>query len=323
MVCLIKSKYEEELNHLTEVLGSYKRAYAVLCCNNGYTLDKTKEGKSSKLYNDLLEYYKGDVNKAEQKKAQLFTSDFTDTYGKWFQDGFEIQEQYKDVFDENGEPILFRSGKQTQEQNYLENPYFGTSNDKILLEEKSENFEQPYDAERFATSEQRMVDQYILENANRDSEGRLLAPNGKPSHLTEKQYVQVRTKAFKAWFGDWEKEYTPPRQYNLSTWERTGEYVNILKKDFLGNTYSISTEILYHPVERKETTKEDPFGFNSIGVSKVIKVGTLVNRSNPLNGICQYTAQRIQAFLKDRYGIEVHTNIIDAKSPVTGEIMSV
>lgn len=143
MVCLIKSKYEEELNHLTEVLGSYKRAYAVLCCNNGYTLDKTKEGKSSKLYNDLLEYYKGDVNKAEQKKAQLFTSDFTDTYGKWFQDGFEIQEQYKDVFDENGEPILFRSGKQTQEQNYLENPYFGTSDDKILLEEQKQ-IENPF-----------------------------------------------------------------------------------------------------------------------------------------------------------------------------------
>ena len=315
MVCLIKSKYEEELNHLTEVLGSYKRAYAVLCCNNGYTLDKTKEGKSSKLYNDLLEYYKGDVNKAEQKKAQLFTSDFTDTYGKWFQDGFEIQEQYKDVFDENGEPILFKPSIE-------ETPYFGTSDDKILLEEKSENFEQPYDAERFATSEQSMEEQYILENAKRDSEGRLLAPNGKPSNLTEKQYVQVRTEAFKDWFGDWEKEYTPPRQYNLSTWERTGEYVNILKKDFLGNTYSVSEEILSHPVERKETTKEDPFGFNSIGVSKVIKVGTLVNRSNPLNGICQYTAQRIQAFLKDRYGIEVHTNIIDAKSPVTGEIIT-
>lgn len=514
MVCLIKSKYEEELNHLTEVLGSYKRAYAVLCCNNGYTLDKTKEGKSSKLYNDLLEYYKGDVNKAEQKKAQLFTSDFTDTYGKWFQDGFEIQEQYKDVFDENGEPILFRSGKQksdfskveeqlvlvferipelskigsireyaayladkfpnsvdkniywhgtnedfsegfksakkgkgsgapeTQSRNdfYLakqawtvlqyvngvnrnsvdkngfahwnklwwelkeimsngrrennnwkdivigketvrqgipnkkgvfnrdkggsngkwlserkadygyenksdkeffedilgiqwgkdtfntwtkrnaevfkalektqkgiypaiintqnpirekgqntyyeeqrglftqaeresndailgehtdnefgsdvaivlnaseknvhflgtkedvegfkkwleenraskvvdengesilfkpsieETPYFGTSNDKILLEEKSENFEQSYDAERFATSEQSMEEQYILENAKRDDKGRLLAPNGKPSNLTEKQYVQVRTKAFKDWFGDWEND---------------------------------------------------------------------------------------------------------------------
>jgi hypothetical protein len=33
----------------------------------------------------------------------------------------------------------------------------------------------------------------------------LLAPNGKPSNLTERQYAQVRTKAFIDWFGDWEK----------------------------------------------------------------------------------------------------------------------
>ena len=32
------------------------------------------------------------------------------------------------------------------------------------------------------------------------------APNGKPTNLTEKQWVQVRTKAFKEWFGDWEEE---------------------------------------------------------------------------------------------------------------------
>ena len=31
------------------------------------------------------------------------------------------------------------------------------------------------------------------------------APNGKPSKLTPKQWAQVRTKAFKQWFGDWEK----------------------------------------------------------------------------------------------------------------------
>lgn len=46
--------------------------------------------------------------------------------------------------------------------------------------------------------------QYILANAKRDSEGHLLAPNGKKSNLTERQYAQVRTKAFKDWFGDWE-----------------------------------------------------------------------------------------------------------------------
>ena len=30
------------------------------------------------------------------------------------------------------------------------------------------------------------------------------APNGKPTNLTERQWLQVRTKAFKDWFGDWE-----------------------------------------------------------------------------------------------------------------------
>lgn len=44
----------------------------------------------------------------------------------------------------------------------------------------------------------------ILNNAPRNSEGKLLASNGKVSNLTEKQYAQVRTKAFKNWFGDWE-----------------------------------------------------------------------------------------------------------------------
>lgn len=51
--------------------------------------------------------------------------------------------------------------------------------------------------------EQRL--QTILDKAPRDSKGRLLAPNGKPSNLPERLYAQVRTKEFKDWFGDWEK----------------------------------------------------------------------------------------------------------------------
>jgi len=34
------------------------------------------------------------------------------------------------------------------------------------------------------------------------------APNGKPTNLTERQWLQVRTKAFKEWFGDWENDPT-------------------------------------------------------------------------------------------------------------------
>lgn len=34
----------------------------------------------------------------------------------------------------------------------------------------------------------------------------MTAPNGKPSNLTEQQWLQVRTPAFKQWFGDWEDD---------------------------------------------------------------------------------------------------------------------
>lgn len=36
--------------------------------------------------------------------------------------------------------------------------------------------------------------------------GYMLAPNGKPTNLSEDQWLQVRTPNFKKWFGDWEKE---------------------------------------------------------------------------------------------------------------------
>ena len=50
-------------------------------------------------------------------------------------------------------------------------------------------------------------EQEILKNAPRDAEGKLLVkPGGPVSNLDEKQYAQVRTKAFKRWFGDWEND---------------------------------------------------------------------------------------------------------------------
>ena len=44
----------------------------------------------------------------------------------------------------------------------------------------------------------------IVERAKADGTF-MKAPNGKPTNLSERQWVQVRTKAFKEWFGDWEK----------------------------------------------------------------------------------------------------------------------
>lgn len=46
-------------------------------------------------------------------------------------------------------------------------------------------------------------EQSIMERAKADGTY-MKAPNGKPSSLDERQWVQVRSKAFKKWFGDWE-----------------------------------------------------------------------------------------------------------------------
>lgn len=48
-------------------------------------------------------------------------------------------------------------------------------------------------------------EQSIIDKAKKNGTF-MKAPNGKPTNLTEKQWVQVRTKAFKDWFGDWEAE---------------------------------------------------------------------------------------------------------------------
>lgn len=71
--------------------------------------------------------------------------------------------------------------------------------------------------------EQRL--QTILDEAPRDSKGRLLAPNGKPSNLPERLYAQVRTKEFKDWFGDWQndpKNASESNQVKSAGGENTG-----------------------------------------------------------------------------------------------------
>ena len=63
-------------------------------------------------------------------------------------------------------------------------------------------------------------DSLQFDNVGRNREGiklsgdnkKLLAPNGKPSNLNAMQWAQVRTEAFKKWFGDWE---TVARQIHL------------------------------------------------------------------------------------------------------------
>ena len=80
--------------------------------------------------------------------------------------------------------------------------------DSTLLEKKLRK-ERKKDSENADTSfhetKAESEEQNIIERA-KDNGTYMKAPNGKPTNLNEKQWKQVRTKAFKDWFGDWENE---------------------------------------------------------------------------------------------------------------------
>ena len=86
----------------------------------------------------------------------------------------------------------------------------------------------------------------ILAKAPKDSQGRLLAPNRKPSNLTERQYAQVRTKAFKEWFGDWEND---PKNASKIV-DENGEPLVVYRGDAAG----------------KNTFKAKPASYNVTGI---------------------------------------------------------
>ena len=87
MVCIIRSKYQNELKQLSGILGGEKAAHYALCMNNGYNLTDTKEGKHSKLFDQLKEKYGED--EAIRMKTYIFTPQFTEKFGDWYNQAVE------------------------------------------------------------------------------------------------------------------------------------------------------------------------------------------------------------------------------------------
>ena len=80
--------------------------------------------------------------------------------------------------------------------NEFENPTISEEKN----EEKSAKAQYSLQGNSLTEEEQRIADEAKANGTY------LKAPNGKASNLNERQWVQVRTKAFKDWFGDWEND---------------------------------------------------------------------------------------------------------------------
>jgi hypothetical protein len=87
-----------------------------------------------------------------------------------------------------------------------------------------------------------------------DEKGRLLAPNGKPSKLNQRQWHQVRSANFKKWFGDWQVVATqnrldamkPLRLRMPEAWRGMSEREKLAAVEAALKNMARSQEVLHH-----------------------------------------------------------------------------
>lgn len=107
---------------------------------------------------------------------------------------FNVFSQAKDIVKQNK---LKAEEKQAKERRRILS--LGKTDSNPLVADRVNEEETPYIPTPSAE------EQDIVDAAKADGTY-MKAPNGEPTNLNEKQWAQVRTKAFKEWFGDWEND---------------------------------------------------------------------------------------------------------------------
>ena len=122
---------------------------------------------------------------------------------------------------------------------------------------------------------------FVIEedNARAQAGDKLPAPNGKPSNLTPEQYAQVRSKEFKAWFGDWENDAANASKVLDANGEPLVVYHGTTKGDFseFKPNSNIGGVIFFSEVEKGA----EPFTMYGVKGSKMYSA--FLNIRNPLN----------------------------------------
>lgn len=145
---------------------------------------------------------------AGRYNANIATSAYGKESKKWFADSFE---------NKKGQPLYLNNKKitnwysanrrQLPYGNYQSSDFFDNSiyNENDLVKKKllyPELYQSENSANSFNAQKQAIKDKY------QNTDQYMKAPNGKQTNLTEDQWLTVRTKSFKNWFGDWENDPT-------------------------------------------------------------------------------------------------------------------
>jgi len=133
--------------------------------NNDYSINESKVGESSIIDNLFNRLIKSIIDFFKSKFSKKTTTLF-------------------DIAEKAGEELI----------KSFNNEDIGKNVDRFQVELKNDDISYKEQQELQSIKEKAIADGTFMK-----------APNGKPTNLTERQWLQVRTKAFKKWFGDWEK----------------------------------------------------------------------------------------------------------------------
>ena len=155
-----------------------------------------------------------DLSRTTNKSGKTSTTTINNKNNKYVQ--LSLFENENDTFEESEtKDKIDENYKQQQTTEEIEKPIDVTEEVKedISIEDEFAQFEDDGSFDDFDSSVTEMTSKqenaYISEmqsiKERAIANGTFMkAPNGKPTNLNERQWLQVRTKAFRDWFGDWE-----------------------------------------------------------------------------------------------------------------------
>lgn len=155
-------------------------------------------------------------------------------------------------------------------------------------------------------AEQRDGEEEQIEREARANGTWLKAPNGKPSKLNERQWVQVRTEAFKKWFGDWEKQARIEKLKNSVPVEISGNEIET-SEDF--KTYRKNAKNYGASIRGSYTNKDtgETISVSMGGINEVVSHDSSVEQFQSVAAIPQ--------MIEDSIFIETLSNEDKAKHP--------
>ena len=273
---------------------------------NSIDTNETTGSKRKNMFQKILEFlskvFGWDVRKGSLYEKELNTLRNILDKDKITKNNVENNDSQSNNVEDNNQILDNNANENNQEETESKNKIEDDNNQikEFGNTDTSDDFDDDFSelADSRITELSNDTNTYSEEEQNIISEAKqngtfMKAPNGKKSNLTEKQWIQVRTKSFKDWFGDWENDPANASKVvdengePLVVYHNSNTDINIFDKNKIGTNGS-SEGGLFGKGFYFSTNKD----YNKVFGNKEYAV--FLNIKNPITD--ERTIKEIQAF---------------------------